>query len=155
MIEANGLFDAILSGDYSIEICGKECVPDSSLSGTFQVVCEVPLMVTEYSKDLHDYPESELSSLDVATGHQLVEVDANPNYLWMKESWQHHLQVDTCEMNLGSGIKADKATLHIANNHWWPYIKFEVQGQTTNGWEVKQSVLQIAGGVATHDIDLG
>ena len=56
-------------------------------------------------------------------------------------------------MSLGAAIKADSATLHISNNHWWPYIQFEVQGLGTNGWEVKQPHLQIAGGAASHEVD--
>ena len=61
--------------------------------------------------------------------------------------------MNSCEVSLGSTIKADSATLHIANNHWWPYIKFEVQGLASAGWEVKQTYVQIAGGAATHEVD--
>ena len=83
-----------------------------------------------------------------------MEVDVNPDYTWMIESWQNFLKVDVCEVSLGTGLKLEKLSLHIANNHWWPYIKFEVQGMTTNGWEVKQSVTQVAGGAAMHEVDL-
>ena len=88
-VEANGLLQAILDGDYSIEICGKECTADESLSDATQVTCEVPLMITEFSKDLHAYPTSQLSSIDVTAAHTLEAVDTNPNYMWMKESWQN------------------------------------------------------------------
>ena len=46
-------------------------------------------MITEFSKNLHDFPTSPIASLNVGSSHALVAVDTNPNYMWLKETWQN------------------------------------------------------------------
>ena len=53
-------------------------------------------MITEFSKDLHDYPTSPISSIDVGTSNAQVAVDTSPNYMWLKETWQNFTKVDSC-----------------------------------------------------------
>jgi hypothetical protein len=50
-IESSGLYAMLLNEENSVQICGAECILREDLSDGDFAVCELPLLVTNYSVD--------------------------------------------------------------------------------------------------------